>query len=250
MEIVFEEMSFGNPTEWYWDFGDGQTSFEQSPSHLYNEAGTYVVTLTITNDSCENTLAMEIPVEEQVMNTTDCFAFFIPIIGTPTINSVEFHDLSDENVVSWNWNFGDSTQSTEQNPTHEYAQSEIYTVTLTTTTSDNCTAMFGMEINMFDGSFQAIAYNGNQMTAINDVQQVIENMNIYPNPVKENLTLNFTSDKNLNYELEIITISGQVIKSQQINSEIGNNSIRVNVESLRQGVYFVKFGNQTLKFVK
>jgi PKD repeat protein len=57
--------------------------------------------------------------------------------GTPTAGpaplSVSFTDLSIGNITSWNWNFGDTTTSTTQNPSHVYSTSGFYTVSLTVT---------------------------------------------------------------------------------------------------------------------
>lgn len=47
--INFTDASTGAPTSWAWDFGDGNTSTLQNPSHQYNVAGSYTVTLTSTN---------------------------------------------------------------------------------------------------------------------------------------------------------------------------------------------------------
>lgn len=47
--VNFTDLSVGNPTSWNWNFGDGQTSTLQNPSHAYNASGTYTVTLTATN---------------------------------------------------------------------------------------------------------------------------------------------------------------------------------------------------------
>ncbi len=49
LAVTFTDLSTGNPTGWSWDFGDGGTSTAQNPSHTYNAAGTYTVTLTATN---------------------------------------------------------------------------------------------------------------------------------------------------------------------------------------------------------
>lgn len=50
LEVTFTDSSTNEPTGWTWDFGDGQTSTEQNPTHEYAEAGTYTVTLTASND--------------------------------------------------------------------------------------------------------------------------------------------------------------------------------------------------------
>lgn len=49
LTVAFTDTSTGSPTNWLWDFGDGATSTEQNPLHTYSTAGTYTVSLTITN---------------------------------------------------------------------------------------------------------------------------------------------------------------------------------------------------------
>ncbi|MDD1666858.1 MAG: PKD domain-containing protein [Methanomicrobiales archaeon] len=47
--VTFTDLSTGNPTTWSWNFGDGQTSTEQNPVHIYQKEGAYDVTLTVSN---------------------------------------------------------------------------------------------------------------------------------------------------------------------------------------------------------
>jgi Leucine-rich repeat (LRR) protein len=54
LEVQFTDRSDNTATSWQWDFGDGNTSEEQSPSHTYTVAGTYTVILTISNGSKTN----------------------------------------------------------------------------------------------------------------------------------------------------------------------------------------------------
>lgn len=49
LAVNFTDLSTGSPSSWSWNFGDGGTSTAQNPSHTYAAAGTYNVTLTITN---------------------------------------------------------------------------------------------------------------------------------------------------------------------------------------------------------
>jgi PKD repeat protein len=48
-EVSFRDRSSGNIDSWSWDFGDGQTSTEQNPTHTYLTPGLFTVTLTITD---------------------------------------------------------------------------------------------------------------------------------------------------------------------------------------------------------
>ncbi|PCH66524.1 MAG: hypothetical protein COC01_07850, partial [Bacteroidetes bacterium] len=55
--VYFTDASTGSPTAWYWDFGDGNSSTNQNPSHLYNNSGNYNSTLIATNSSgCSDTI--------------------------------------------------------------------------------------------------------------------------------------------------------------------------------------------------
>ena len=49
--VVFYDQSQGNPTSWYWNFGDGNSSSQQNPAHQYDSTGVYDITLTIVNGS-------------------------------------------------------------------------------------------------------------------------------------------------------------------------------------------------------
>ena len=120
----------GTISAWSWDFGDGNTSTAQNPSHTYTSAGTYTASLTVTDDqgatgstnqSVTVTAANESPVADFTYEVTDL--------------TVDFEDLStdDGTIVSWSWDFGDGNSSTDQNPTHGYTTAGTYSVDLTVT---------------------------------------------------------------------------------------------------------------------
>ncbi len=54
LTVIFNDFSTNNPTAWAWNFGDGNTSGNQNPTHVYSAGGTYNVTLTATN-ACGST---------------------------------------------------------------------------------------------------------------------------------------------------------------------------------------------------
>jgi PKD repeat protein len=49
LTVTFQDISTGVPTTWLWDFGDGSTSAEESPTHAYAVAGHFAVTLAVSN---------------------------------------------------------------------------------------------------------------------------------------------------------------------------------------------------------
>jgi len=61
-EVLFRDDSTGEPTSWQWDFGDGQTSQEENPSHTYTTSGSKTVTLVVTNASGSDSVAKEVRV--------------------------------------------------------------------------------------------------------------------------------------------------------------------------------------------
>ena len=131
--VTFMDVSTGNPTRWKWDFGDGAASSQQNPVHIYSTSGTsstntYTVTLTVLNSNGEDAVqkvnyitVTQTPIAEFTVDSRQGKAPFV----------VTFRDLSAGSPTTWNWEFGDGTGSSEQNPTHIYPYEGSYDVRLT-----------------------------------------------------------------------------------------------------------------------
>ncbi len=83
IKAVFTNLSEGAYDEVYWDFGDGFDSRQDNPEHIYAEAGTYTVCLTIISDYCEDKVCKDIVVPEYVPSLAyniagQVFAGFFP----------------------------------------------------------------------------------------------------------------------------------------------------------------------------
>lgn len=125
-EAVFTDTSTGSSLSWSWDFGDGSApSTEQNPSHTYTAAGTYRVTLTVTNDLGSDSTSQVITVPPPGSTPTAAFTFQVSEL------QASFMDTSTGSPTSWQWDFGDGGTSTERNPVHSYARRGTYTVELT-----------------------------------------------------------------------------------------------------------------------
>lgn len=66
------------------------------------------------------------------------------------LEDVQFQDLSQGNTILWNWDFGDGSTSTRQNPTHQFQEKGTYTVILTTIDDIGCQSEFQIIVNVFD----------------------------------------------------------------------------------------------------
>ncbi len=131
LSVSFTDASTNGPAWWWWSFGDGATSTEQNPTHLYVTPGVYDVSLTVLNTYGAD-----------LITKTGCLTVAAPpaaadFIGTPVSGPaplfVRFTDGTSNSPTSWSWDFGDGGTSTVQNPTHLYLVEGTYTVTLTAT---------------------------------------------------------------------------------------------------------------------
>ena len=65
LTVVFTDTTTGRPTRWQWDFGDGNTSTLQNPTHTYSTLGTFVVTLIASNSQGSDTISKFVSVSGQ-----------------------------------------------------------------------------------------------------------------------------------------------------------------------------------------
>jgi len=129
LTVAFTDLSTGGVTGWAWDFGDGLTSADQASSHEYGLAGSYAVTLTVTDGAGWDS---ETKVAYVVVSPPAPTADFL---GAPTSGvaplEVSFTDLSANRPAAWAWGFGDGGTSADQHPGHTYYSPGCYDVTLT-----------------------------------------------------------------------------------------------------------------------
>lgn len=105
---------------WAWTFGDGTGSAEWQPSHTYAAAGTYTVTLAVTNTLASDTAAAPaavLPLPEAAWH--HAAAGLTVSFSNDSLHAADF-----------SWTFGDGLTSTLPSPIHTYPASGTYTVTL------------------------------------------------------------------------------------------------------------------------
>lgn len=133
LPVQFLDSSTNAPTTWLWSFGDGGSSTLQNPSHTYTTAGTYTVTLTVTNAAGSNTISQTGYITVSKVAAVPAAAFEATATSGNIPLAVQFVDFSANTPTSWVWSFGDGGVSNVQDPSHTYTVAGTYTVTLTAT---------------------------------------------------------------------------------------------------------------------
>lgn len=136
----------GNIAQYAWDFGDGNTSNLQNPTHNYAALNTYDVKLvTTSNDGCLDSTIATIDVYPRP-------AIDISVTAECTLDAVQFNNnssITSGTIDQYDWDFGDNTTSSVSDPTHVYSLPNTYTVELVATSNQSCVS---------DTTFELISY--------------------------------------------------------------------------------------------
>ncbi len=130
----------GEIVSYFWDLGDGTNVTGITASHSYADNGTYIVTLTVTDDDGATATAIA---TKTVLNRPP-IALFTESAETVFKGEVIYFNASssydpDGSIISYFWDFGDETNATGIVVDHAYINIGTYTVTLTVTDSDGAT---------------------------------------------------------------------------------------------------------------
>lgn len=122
-----------------WDFGDGTTSAEFEPKHVFNgDKEFYTVSLTATNSlGCTYTAIMNQYIHIVVPPVARFNVAPSTLISIPNY-TFRFEDESTGSPTIWEWDFGDGIKSTQRNPSHTYLDTGKYVVTLKVSNQQGC----------------------------------------------------------------------------------------------------------------
>jgi gliding motility-associated-like protein len=123
-DVHFTDLSTGKITSWIWSFGDNTFSNSQNPGHHYFDTGYFSIRLIVGNGACKDSIYFD-----KYIHISPPIANFMKGYSCDTALFRRFTDVSN-GAQTWLWDFGDGITSQLQHPTHYYAASGIYTVTL------------------------------------------------------------------------------------------------------------------------
>jgi gliding motility-associated-like protein len=140
MPVSFTDLSdfpTYNLIGWEWDFGDGTVSSLQNPQHSFSQSGNQPVTLIVEGEfGCFDTITKPASV---FYNPVPRFDFTLACVPSPTFFS-DNSTVQGSEVIAWNWDFGDNSNSTLQNPSHTFSGPGIYPVSLKVRSAQGCSA--------------------------------------------------------------------------------------------------------------
>ena len=142
LKVLFTDKSTGIHNSWKWTFGDGHTSKDKSPVHIYSKEGKYNVTLTVSNAAGNNTTTKSNYIVISALKAPVAAFNAFPISGYAPLKVI-FVDNSAGIHNSWKWTFGDGHTSKDKSPVHLYSKVGNYTVSLTVSNAagNNTTTM-------------------------------------------------------------------------------------------------------------
>jgi len=141
VNVQFSSNSLGGVV-YFWNFGDGNNSTLQNPTHSFSQPTNYTVSLVVTNaggckDSISqaNFVSISAPHIDNITATPKEGCAPLSVSFSPTVSSVQ-------NIAQYQWEFGDGGTSTLQFPTYVYTTEGLFTVKLTVTTTGGCADTF------------------------------------------------------------------------------------------------------------
>lgn len=220
----------GNFIDTYeWTFGDGSTSNDENPVLTYGSESVYTSQLIVTtNNGCTDTLSQTAtvwPLPEVDFSPTEvCMGFDTEFMDESTISNAH----TNNSLVDWQWDFGDGSSSTQQNPVYTYANDGVYNANLTVTSNNGCVNDTTLEVTVHpepEASFEGVNLSGcapicpevtstssvNQPSTIVDYEWRLSDGSVYqgPNPTFSECFDNETGNTIFyGLELEVTTDMG------------------------------------------
>ncbi|MFC1475105.1 PKD domain-containing protein [Candidatus Zixiibacteriota bacterium] len=129
--VSFIDKSVGPYDQLTWNFGDGESSTDTTPTHTYDSAGYFTVTLSI-KDTETNGVDSEVKKRFVYVGASNA-AFTVDNDSTCYETEIIFTPQIISKLKTYNWDFGDGSTSTDSTPVHSYDSSGTYWAHLSVT---------------------------------------------------------------------------------------------------------------------
>ncbi len=261
--------SDGSIASWDWDFGDGNSGSGATVNHTYAAAGEYTVTLTVTDnegatDQKNQTVSVTAP------QTGDPTSIHVQAIVTGTVSA------------SKGSKFGSATVTVNDDQENPVAGVTVYGSfsgtfseavsgvtgtdgTVTFTTSNSAKGGVTVDFCVTDASHGSLPYDPalNDITCagasgariqVEDLESTSEasltaTLSFYPNPVRDHLHIKVAANSEEELVVQMVNLNGRVVRSIVQRLPAGENTVQLDVQQLREGLYFLfgTHGDQSFK---
>lgn len=222
LTVPFENTSV-NAISQHWDFGDGQYSTDESPTHTFTTPGLYTVSLFGYSSAGGDSAFVENLIN--VLPTPT--ASFQPIEVNPEegADTVQFADNS-LGAISWSWDFGDPASgaenfSTLSNPIHVYQNNGSYIATLIVTNQFGCTDTISIPHGVNVG-----------------IEEIDELISVFPNPTTGLIYLSLGKNVSVS-SIQLNDMVGKKVKNINVNSMSLGGPLMLDLSNLENGTYFL-----------
>lgn len=145
---------YGSIVSYSWSFGDGQTSGGVNTNHQYVMAGTYTVTLSVT----DNYGGVGTQLQQITITNIPPVSSFTYSVNGLSVLFTSTSSFSGGTFTAYSWNFGDGQTSTSSGPlTHQYYVAGTYNVQLTVTTSNSAKATNTQQVTVGSSHIPPVA---------------------------------------------------------------------------------------------
>ena len=220
---IFEDLTTvsGGTVTYLWDFGNGQTATDANPAFVFNEDGTFPVTLTVTTDS----------------GCIDDVIRMVEVLPAPSADFTWLHggngmvifEATDPSLDGYEWILPDTTVEDATNWEYRFNSTGAYEVTLVTMNSEGCT----------DTVTQLVDIN----TGIGARPGFELAINVFPNPFRTAATIKYVLEQQAHVKMEVTDLNGKQISIlAESEQQPGTYQYQFNAKArgLEAGVYMVR----------
>ncbi len=249
--VTFTDMSNNEPTSWLWTFEGGtpSTSTEQNPTVVFDEVGSFDVTLVSGNATGDGEANVKIDFINAIIPLPVADFEASETLIAPGAE-VSFTDLSENQPSNWLWVFdgGIPSTSTQQNPVVSYNEPGTYDVALIST-NESGTGPVNLKVEYITVD-QSLSVNENSFES---------DLNLFPNPTNGEISIELNLKRSGNIAIELFDVAGkkladlersQVVSGNQVftynlatylnSSQIAVIKITTNNQTTSRLVYFTK----------
>lgn len=224
---VILEGTYSNYNDFYVEFdktipyGNGPWVIGIASTDDINMTYQVRVTHTLSGNKCWGNIKIAAPSIEAGFNTS-------------ADNLLVTFDNESFNALTYLWDFGDGTTSTEANPSHLYNDPGSYTVSLIA--SNQCLT-------------DSVTMTVHLVSSVNNLYHETRVLT-YPNPASSNLFIVFTADNRETVICRLYDTRGNIVQESQTDINPGENQLLFNRNGLPAGIYWLYLSGDTRNFVR